>query len=162
MAYLDKIKVNNTNVDVHDSRIPNEPVTSVNGGTGDVTLTIPAATTTSPKMNGTAAVGSEAKWAKGDHVHPSDTSKLNVSDTITETQINTLFMSEITFYINGVTYHAREGMTWGEWVNSEYNTAGASIDGSLVIISNNAVSDTAEVLTTDIIVSGRYYGLSPY
>lgn len=41
MAYLDKIKVNNTNVDVHDSRIPNEPVTSVNGKTGDVTLTIP-------------------------------------------------------------------------------------------------------------------------
>lgn len=41
MAYLDKIKVNNTNVDVHDSRIPNEPVTSVNGEMGDVTLTIP-------------------------------------------------------------------------------------------------------------------------
>lgn len=37
--------------------------------------TIPAATTTSPKMDGTAAVGSETKWAKGDHVHPTDTSR---------------------------------------------------------------------------------------
>lgn len=45
---------------------------------------IPTATTTTPKMNGTAAVGSETKWAKGDHVHPSDTSKVNKSgDTMT-------------------------------------------------------------------------------
>ena len=36
---------------------------------------IPAATTTTPKMDGTAAVGSETKWAKGDHVHPTDTSR---------------------------------------------------------------------------------------
>ena len=40
--------------------------------------TIPAAvqpTTTTPKMDGTAAVGSETKYAKGDHVHPTDTSR---------------------------------------------------------------------------------------
>lgn len=40
---------------------------------------IPVATSTSPKMDGTAAVGSETTWAKGDHVHPSDTSKLSLS-----------------------------------------------------------------------------------
>lgn len=33
-------------------------------------------TTTTPKMDGTAAVGSETKYAKGDHVHPSDTSRV--------------------------------------------------------------------------------------
>lgn len=37
---------------------------------------IPSATTTTPKMDGTASVGSETKWAKGDHVHPSDTSRV--------------------------------------------------------------------------------------
>ena len=37
---------------------------------------IPSATTTTPKMDGTAAVGSETKWAKGDHVHPTDTSRM--------------------------------------------------------------------------------------
>lgn len=36
-----------------------------------------AASTTTPKMNGTAAVGSEKAFARGDHVHPKDTSKLN-------------------------------------------------------------------------------------
>lgn len=38
-----------------------------------------AASTTTPKMNGTAAVGSETAFARGDHVHPSDTSKLGTS-----------------------------------------------------------------------------------
>lgn len=33
-------------------------------------------TTTTPKMNGTAAVGSETKYAAGDHVHPTDTSRV--------------------------------------------------------------------------------------
>lgn len=33
------------------------------------------ATTTTPKMDGTAAVGSETSYAKGDHVHPTDTSR---------------------------------------------------------------------------------------
>lgn len=63
------------------------PVQSVNSKTGDVTLTandvgalpqdtpIPAATTTVPIMDGTAAVGTDTTWAKGDHVHPTDTSR---------------------------------------------------------------------------------------
>lgn len=33
-------------------------------------------TTTTPKMDGTASVGSETKFARGDHVHPSDTSRV--------------------------------------------------------------------------------------
>lgn len=43
-----------------------------------------AASTTVPKMDGTAAVGSELAFARGDHVHPSDTKKVNKSgDTMT-------------------------------------------------------------------------------
>jgi hypothetical protein len=45
---------------------------------------IPSATSTTPIMDGTAAVGTEATFAKGDHVHPSDTSKVSKSgDTMT-------------------------------------------------------------------------------
>lgn len=36
-----------------------------------------AASTTTPKMNGTASVGSEMAFARGDHVHPSDTNKVD-------------------------------------------------------------------------------------
>lgn len=43
-------------------------------------------TTTTPKMNGAAAVGSETKYAKGDHVHPTDTSRAPIaSPTFTGT-----------------------------------------------------------------------------
>lgn len=36
-----------------------------------------AASTTVPKMDGTAAVGTELAFARGDHVHPSDTGKVD-------------------------------------------------------------------------------------
>lgn len=36
--------------------------------------------TTTPKMNGTAAVGSETNYSRGDHVHPSDTNKVDKVD----------------------------------------------------------------------------------
>ena len=46
--------------------------------------TIPSATTTTPKANGTAAVGSETKWAKGDHVHPLQTTVSGNAGTATK------------------------------------------------------------------------------
>lgn len=45
---------------------------------------VPSASTTAPKMNGTAAVGTSTAFSRGDHVHPSDTSKLSkAGDTLT-------------------------------------------------------------------------------
>lgn len=38
--------------------------------------------TTTPKMDGTASVGSETKFAAGDHVHPSDTSRVPTTRTV--------------------------------------------------------------------------------
>ena len=40
-------------------------------------ITIPEASNTNPVMDGTAAVGVSSMYARGDHVHPSDTSKQN-------------------------------------------------------------------------------------
>jgi hypothetical protein len=34
----------------------------------------------------------------------------------------------ITFTVNGIEYQSEEGMTWKEWCNSEYNTAGFIYD----------------------------------
>ena len=41
-----------------------------------LTTAIPVASTTTPLMNGTAAVGTGTTWARADHVHPTDTSLL--------------------------------------------------------------------------------------
>jgi len=44
-----------------------------------------AKTSTTPKMNGTAAIGTETAYAAGDHVHPTDTSRAPVSHASTAT-----------------------------------------------------------------------------
>lgn len=43
-----------------------------------------AASATTPKMNGTAAVGTEAGFSRGDHVHPTDTTRAAASDLTAE------------------------------------------------------------------------------
>jgi prefoldin subunit 5 len=40
-------------------------------------------------MDGIAAVGTETAFARGDHRHPSDTSKANVADVYTKTEVDT-------------------------------------------------------------------------
>lgn len=53
------------------------PVQSVNGNTGAVTITVPAAASSgTPAMDGTASRGSSTQYARADHVHPTDTSRL--------------------------------------------------------------------------------------
>ena len=45
------------------------------------------ASNTTPTMNGTAAVGTETAFARGDHVHPSDTSKADVNHNHDDTYL---------------------------------------------------------------------------
>ena len=52
-------------------------------------LSSPSPYTSTPAMNGTGAAGSSPDYAKGDHVHPSDTNKQNVLATGTVKVSNT-------------------------------------------------------------------------
>ena len=73
----------------------------------------------------------------------------------------------ITFTIDGTTYQAIDGMTWGEWVNSKYNTIGAYIQNEFIYAEdkdNNGHIDTSPSgsesipkFTTKIISDGTYY-----
>lgn len=48
--------------------------------------TVPSAYTSNPAMNGTASAGSSTSWSRGDHVHPTDTSRAPLaSPTLTGT-----------------------------------------------------------------------------
>jgi hypothetical protein len=49
----------------------------------------------------------------------------------------------ITFTIDGTEYTADKGMTWGEWVNSEYNTIGLIVDTEYNAIRPIGSSSTA-------------------
>ena len=84
----------------------------------------------------------------------------------------------IEFTINGTTYEAEDGMTWGDWVESEYNTNSngyrlydlnnglirlrlyapgySSYSYAPVVVSTSAVLKNA-VSSTDTIVNGTSY-----
>ena len=46
----------------------------------DWTASVPIVTTVTPKVDGTAAIGTDTGWAKGDHVHPTDTTRYAASN----------------------------------------------------------------------------------
>lgn len=58
------------------------PVTSVNGQTGAVSITVPSASSTTPSADGTGAVGTSTTYARADHVHPKITQALSISSNI--------------------------------------------------------------------------------
>ncbi len=55
--------------------------------------TLPAASSTAPKMDGTAAVGTGTTWARADHVHPTDTSRASASDLSSHTGNTTVHIT---------------------------------------------------------------------
>jgi len=95
---------------------PPYPVTSVNGSTGAVTVSVPSAYTSNPAMDGTASPGSSTAWAKGDHVHPSDTSKANQEQLAyveTGTTASRAYAAGEYFCWNGLLYRAKTAITSG-------------------------------------------------
>ena len=80
---IETIKVNDTALTPSSKTVNITVPTKTSDITNDsgfiTTADIPegaAASTTTPKMDGTAAVGTEMAFARGDHVHPSDTSRV--------------------------------------------------------------------------------------
>lgn len=86
---IDTVKVNNTAL-TPSSKAVNVTVptktSDITNDSGFITIAdVPegsAASSTTPKMDGTAAVGSETAFARGDHIHPSDTSRVPITRTV--------------------------------------------------------------------------------
>lgn len=72
----------------------------------------------------------------------------------------------INFSIEDFQFQAEEGMTWLEWVNSEYNTEGACVynEGEdtirFVEYSLNVLRSDTPVKGSDTIISDHFYYLS--
>lgn len=84
---IESIKVNGTALTVTSKAVDVSVPTATSDLTNDsgfiTSADVPegaTASTSTPLMDGTAAVGTSTAFARGDHVHPSDTSKANVSD----------------------------------------------------------------------------------
>jgi hypothetical protein len=67
----------------------------------------------------------------------------------------------ITFTIDGSEYQAEEGMTWADWVNSEYNTDGYYIGDYDNIYSKDNLFVLEFIHSSDIILDGKMYIIAP-
>lgn len=84
-----------------------------------------AASTTVPLMDGTAAVGTELAFARGDHRHPTDTSRAAASDvTALEGRVDDL----------------ETAVGSGGSVDSKIQTAIQGLDSSIAATTNQAIS----------------------
>jgi hypothetical protein len=133
------------------------PVQSVAGRTGAISLahtditdwaatlapyaltgSVPAASTTTPNMDGSAVVGTGTTWARADHVHPVDTSRYattNPSGYQTAAQVTTIARTGTTTNDN-----AAAGQI-GEFISASVMSPG-------VVASNAAVLNVATISLT--------------
>ena len=112
---------------------------------------------TNPVMDGTAAVGSSAQPARSDHVHPSDTSKLNTSGG---TLTGTLTMSgAIAMGSNKITGLAA-GTTAGDAVRYEQALllAGGTMAGAIAMGGSKVTGLAAATANGDAV---RYEQITP-
>ena len=66
----------------------------------------------------------------------------------------------IEFTIDNTSYQAEEGMTWGEWVNSEYNTIGVYINDYNVVYWSRGfyiTDDGLNIYSSEIIENNKGY-----
>jgi len=140
---LEGIQKNGTNVTV-TNKIANITVpTATSDLTNDsgfiTTSDIPegaAASTTVPKADGTANPGTELAFARGDHVHPTDTSRASLTDLIA---------------LDGRVGDLETAVGTGGSVDSKISTAIQDLDSSITATSNQAISS---VTITDGKITG--------
>ena len=114
-----------------------------------------AASTTTPLMDGTATVGTETTFARGDHVHPSDTTKV---DKVNGKGLSTNdFTDELQTKLNGIATGAEVNqnafsniLVGGTTVAADGKTDTLElIAGSNVTLTPDASGDTITIAATD-------------
>lgn len=138
---------------------PEHPVyyhdgTAVRLWTGAAASSVSPATAT-PNMDGTAAVGSSAKYAREDHVHPTDTSRQAtlVSGTNIKTVNSTSLLGSGNIAITGLPTVASADngkvlqVVNGSWA-AESPTGGATYSATTVTIATSAWSGTTATVST--------------
>ena len=130
---IETVKVNGAALTVDANKAVNVTVpTATSALTNDsgfiTTNDIPegaAASTTTPVMDGTASTGTELAFARGDHVHPTDTSRASASDLTT---------------LSGRVDDLETVVGTGGSVDTKIANAVADLDSSVSATSNQAIS----------------------
>lgn len=111
-------------------KLPNETATTKflrQDGTWNVPSGTTSPATANPLMDGTAAVGTSAKYAREDHVHPTDTSRASASDLSTLT----------TTVGNKVDKVSGKGLSTNDYTTAEKNKLAAFGDASTYALKSD-------------------------
>lgn len=111
-------------------------------------LTSPAPGNVNPSMDGIAAPGTSTRYAREDHVHPSDTSKLDISANDGVYAVESGSQTMLGFANNSVP----DALV-------QYDSTGA-INASNVSVSANLSADTISVTDNTILNSSKLYGVA--
>lgn len=118
---------------------------------------IPTATTTTPKMDGTASVGSETKWAKGDHVHPTDTTRVPTTRKVNGHALSadvTVTKGDVGLGNVDNTADADKVVKTAGKLTSAVAIDGVNFDGSAAIVHYGTCSTTASTATKEVSCTG--------
>lgn len=126
--------------------------------------TVPSASSTTPSMNGTAAVGTATTYARADHVHPSDSSKQDalVSGTNIKTVNGSSLLGSGNISVAGLpsVSSAQNGMVLmvvnGAWMVQPLPVATDSQYG-VVMVDGTTITAVGGVIST---VSSESYEIS--
>lgn len=89
--YDDLVQVNNGKLTIQKNGTTVQTFTANQSGDVTANIEVPIASTTAPKMDGTATVGTATTFARADHIHPTDTSR--ASTAVATTSSNGLMSS---------------------------------------------------------------------
>lgn len=110
--------------------------------------TVPSAYTSNPAMDGTASPGSSGAWARGDHVHPSDTSKANETEIAyveTGSTASRAYSIGEYFCWGGLLYRAKTAIASGAsfTVGANCEQVPEGIGNSIQAISTTSITPTS-------------------
>ena len=158
---LEGIQKNGTTVSITNKIANIEVPTKTSDITNDsgyiTSSSIPTATTTSPKMDGTASVGSETKWAKGDHVHPTDTTRVPTARKVNGHALTadvTVTKGDVGLGNVDNTADADKVVKTAGKLTSAAAIDGVNFDGSAAIVHYGTCSTTASTATKEVSCTG--------
>lgn len=158
---LEGIQKNGTTVSITNKIANIEVPTKTSDITNDsgyiTSSSIPTATTTSPKMDGTASVGSETKWAKGDHVHPTDTTRVPTTRKVNGHALSadvTVTKGDVGLGNVDNTADADKVVKTAGKLTSAAAIDGVNFDGSAAIVHYGTCSTTASTATKEVSCTG--------
>lgn len=116
-------------------------------------LTAPSPSTSTPLMDGTASTGSENAYSRGDHVHPTDTSRASASD-LTALSGTVTNLGTTVGTISGNVTQLQSDMTGAQGDITQLQSDLSDAEGNITQLQSDVTDIAGDVTDITTVVSG--------